>query len=169
MHKSRPIPIIYFSLLFLPSFIPSRSKRQRIPLIRQSVQLSTPGQDRNSFPMIPRIYPGLNRGSPKALSFQPYIRSTMFDASNSPVGTWKSAYRGWFHDHSVSTQRFTQFLSIYPQIITLCQRRSNGWTARRKRNDSSAIVFHLIAFVFTFRCCVYAFGAREACTFEDRY
>lgn len=105
--------------------------------------------------MIPRIYPGLNRGSPKALSFQPYIRSTMFDASNSPVGTWKSAYRRWFHDHSVSTQRFTQLLSIYPQIITLCQRRSNGWTARRKRNDSSAIVFHLIAFVFTFRCCVY--------------
>lgn len=41
----------------------------------------------------------------------------MFDASNSPVETWKSVYgiRGWFH--SVSTQRFTPLPSIYPRLL----------------------------------------------------
>lgn len=115
----------------LPSFlIPSRSKRQRIPLIRHSATRTTvnPGQDRNSFPMIPRIYPGLNRGSPKALSFQPYthsihhVRRIEFPGWDLEIGlSWMLPFR----IHAT----FYAIPEYLPQIITLYHRRANGWTA----------------------------------------
>lgn len=130
-HKSQWSTFLFPSLP--PSLlIPSRSKRQRIPLIRHSATRTTvnPGQDRNSFPMIPRIYPGLNRGSPKALSFQPYthsiqhVRRIEFPGRDLEIGLWYT----WMLPFRIHAT-FYATPEYLPQIITLCHRRSNGWTA----------------------------------------